>query len=99
MAQMADAPVLGGDFRVGDVLSRAWTVLTANLLFFIGISALIYVIMIVAVVAVVFLAVAAGQFGPGRFGPLLIVLGGVAFLVIIVVTFIEIGRASCRERV
>ena len=89
---MADAPIVGRDFRVGDVLSRAWTVLTANLLFFIGLSALIYVVMIVAVVAVVFIALAAGQFGPGRFGPLLIVLGVLAFLIIIVVIFI--GQAA-----
>jgi len=83
----------GGDFRVGDVLSRAWTILSNNLLFFIGLSALVYVVMIIMVVLVVVLAVATGAFGRGgSFGALFVVFGIASVLAILVVNMI--GQAA-----
>ncbi|HEY1544533.1 MAG TPA: hypothetical protein VGG01_19210 [Xanthobacteraceae bacterium] len=32
----------GGDFRVGDVMSRAWSLFTGNIIFFLGVPLLIY---------------------------------------------------------
>jgi hypothetical protein len=56
----------GGDFRVGDVMSRAWNIFTGNLAFFLGITLLIYLAIIVVVgafVAIFFLAGASGNMG------------------------------------
>jgi hypothetical protein len=50
----------GGDFRVGDVLSRAWNVFTGNILFFLGITLLTYVAIFVAVGLFIGLFVLAG---------------------------------------
>jgi hypothetical protein len=82
----------GGDFRIGDVLSRAWTILSNNLLFFIGLSALVYVVMIAIVVLVVLMAVATGQFGRGGFGALVVLLGIISALAVIVVSMV--GQAA-----
>ena len=43
----------GGDFRVGDVMSRAWNIFTGNLAFFLGITLLIYLAIFIAVGAFV----------------------------------------------
>lgn len=37
-----DAIQAGGDFRVGDVLARAWNIFTGNILFFLGITFFTY---------------------------------------------------------
>lgn len=50
----------GGDFRVGDVMSRAWNVFTSNLLFFLGITLLVYLIIFIAVGVFVTIFVLAG---------------------------------------
>jgi hypothetical protein len=64
---MSDASInAGGDFRVGDVLSRAWNIFSGNLAFFLGITSLIYLAIIVAVggfVAIFFLAGASADVG------------------------------------
>ncbi len=83
----------GGDFRVGDVLSRAWTILTNNLLFFIGTSALVYVIMVVTLVVLVLLAIAGGGFSRGGgVGALFVILMIIGVLAVIVVNMI--GQAT-----
>jgi hypothetical protein len=56
----------GGDFRVGDVLSRAWNIFTGNILFFLGITSLIYLAIFIAVgafIALFFFAGASGDMG------------------------------------
>jgi hypothetical protein len=37
-----DSIIVGGDFRVGDVLNRTWQVFTRNIVFFVGITLLVY---------------------------------------------------------
>jgi hypothetical protein len=44
-----DAIRAGGDFRVGDVLARAWNVFTGNILFFLGITFFVYLAIGIAV--------------------------------------------------
>jgi hypothetical protein len=39
----------GGDFRVGDVLNRTWQVFTGNILFFLGITLLVYLAILLPV--------------------------------------------------
>ena len=55
-----DAIRAGGDFRVGDVLARAWNIFTGNILFFLGITLLIYIAIFMAVGAVILLFTLAG---------------------------------------
>ena len=55
-----DAMQAGGDFRVGDVLARAWNIFTGNILFFLGITLLIYIAIFMAVGMVILLFALAG---------------------------------------
>jgi hypothetical protein len=78
----------GGDFRVGDVLSRAWTILTNNLLFFIGTTLLVWlaIIVLIAVVGGVALVMTRG------YGAVFVVIAFVAVLAAIVVNML--GQAT-----
>lgn len=58
-----DAVRAGGSFYVGDVLARAWNVLTGNLPFFLGITVLIYLAIGLAVGVLVLPFVLVGAFG------------------------------------
>jgi hypothetical protein len=57
-----------GYFSIGDVLTRAWTLLTANLLFFIGVTAIVYAVVIGVVAVAVGIAIAAGVAGGNSSG-------------------------------
>jgi hypothetical protein len=71
----------GGDFRVGDVLSRAWQIFTGNLLFFLGVPFVIQVVIFVA--ALVFgLTIMVAGFATGATW-LLVVGGFVAVAVVL----------------
>ena len=61
----ADRFTASGVFRVGDVLGRAWRIFTGNILFFLGLPALIYLAVVLAFAVATFLV-------PGKltdFGP------------------------------
>jgi hypothetical protein len=78
----------GGDFRVGDVLSRAWRVLTGNLLFFLLVPVIIYVAMVAAFV-IFGLTIAFGGWASGSS----VLIGiGVALAIIIALSLTMIGQ-------
>ena len=56
---------VGGDFRVGDVLSRAWQIFSGNLLFFLGITFLFYIAFIAVIFVFALLTGAAFGLGGG----------------------------------
>jgi hypothetical protein len=86
---MAVASVsVGGDFRVGDVMSRAWRLFTGNLLFFLAVPFVIYVITFVSALVFGFLFVFAG-IGTGSVA---LVVVGVALAVILVLSLNLIGQ-------
>jgi hypothetical protein len=58
-----DAIQAGGDFRVGDVLARAWNIFTGNILFFLGITLFTYLAIGVAVGLFIAPFALAGMFG------------------------------------
>ena len=82
----------GGGFRIGDVFSRGWAVLTGNLVFFIGVTLLVYLVTILTVVVVFGLAYATGQVGSAAFGVALFISAFAVFFVIIAVNMV--GEAA-----
>jgi hypothetical protein len=80
----------GGDFRVGDVLSRSWTLLSANFLFFIALSALVYAVIIAVVFVVTLIAMAAGVMGGGRPSTALIVLIAIVAFATLIFAYVAI---------
>jgi hypothetical protein len=80
----------GGDFRVGDVLARTWNIYTGNILFFLGITFLTYVVIFVAVgLSIVPFAVAGMSASAGW----LIIGVGVFLAVILFLSLNTIGEA------
>src|ERR1700686_4468151 len=87
---MSDASInAGGDFRVGDVLSRAWNIFTGNLAFFLGITLLIYLAIIVVVGAFVAMFILAGA--SGNMGGLVAI--GIFLSVVLFLCLNTIGEA------
>ena len=82
----------GGDFRIGDVLSRAWTILTNNLLFFIGTTLLVWIAIIVIIVIAVGGSLASGQIAQGNPGPLFFVLLAIAVIAAVIINML--GQAT-----
>jgi len=78
----------GGDFRVGDVLSRAWRLFTGNLLFFLAVPFVIYLVTFVSALVFGLLFVFAG-IGTGSVG---IVVVGVFLAVILILSLNLIGQ-------
>ena len=78
----------GGDFRVGDVLSRAWHILTGNILFFLAVPFVIYVITVVG--AVIFVLVFA--FVGWASNTVGVIVVGAALAVILVLSLNMIGQ-------
>jgi hypothetical protein len=63
----------GGDFRVGDVLSRAWSIFTGNILFFLAVPFLINVVYVIVGAAIgIFVAI-----GAATTSPALLIVGAV----------------------
>ncbi len=70
---MSDSITAGGDFRVGDVFARTWNIFTDNILFFIGVTFVIYLAMGVGIgIVVIPIAFAAVS---GNAAPVLIAIG------------------------
>ncbi len=89
---MSYAIMAGGDFRVGDVLARSWNIFTGNILFFVGVTLVIYLAMGAGIGVVVIPISFAAWWASGIAGAVLI---GIA-IVIAVVVFVglnTIGQA------
>src|ERR1700722_1698592 len=78
----------GGNLSVGDVLSRAWKVLTGNLLFFLLVPVIIYVAMVAAFV-VFGLAIAFGGWASSSSG---LIGVGIALAIMITLSLTMIGQ-------
>lgn len=81
----------GGDFRVGDVLNRTWQVLTRNIVFFLGITLLVYLAVFLPLGVLVVLVVLAGA-GIGSDGWWLIAVG-IFLAVLLFIVLNTIGQA------
>jgi hypothetical protein len=79
----------GGDFRVGDVVSRAWSVFTGNLAFFLGITLLIYLVIFVAIGAFVGLIALAAIGGQSTW----VIVVGATLAVLLFLSLNTIGQA------
>jgi len=77
-----------GVFRVGDVLSRAWRLFTGNLLFFLLVPVVLYVIMVVAFVAFGMTFFLAGWAS----GSPVVVWLGIGLAVVIALAFTMLGQ-------
>jgi hypothetical protein len=86
-----DSINVGGDFRVGDVLNRTWQVLTRNILFFLGITFLVYLAIFLPLGALVVLLVLAG-IGIGGDGWWLIA-AGIFLAALLFIVLNTIGQA------
>src|SRR5215469_509897 len=93
---MTVASITGGaDFRVGEVLSRAWRLCIGNILFFLAVPFVIFIISFVGAMVFALLFVFAGMgIGAAGMGPGSIALGvvGVAVAVIVVLALNVIGQ-------
>jgi hypothetical protein len=77
---MSDSISASGDFRVGDVLARAWNIFTGNMLFFVGVTLVMYVAMGVAIgIVVIPIAFAAAS---GNAAPVLIAIAIVLAIIV-----------------
>jgi hypothetical protein len=85
-----DSISVGGDFRVGDVLNRTWQVFTRNILFFIGITLLVYLAIFLPLGVVVVLVVLAGMGGDPWWG---LIVAGIVLAVLLFVILNTIGQA------
>jgi hypothetical protein len=80
----------GGDFRIGDVFSRAWSVFTGNLVIFVGITLVAYVTTFVVTALLFGVSYATtGQVSPEAFGATFFISSVIVFFVVICVNILS----------
>jgi hypothetical protein len=85
----AEPITAGGDFRVGDVLNRTWRVFTRNILFFLGITLLVYLAIFLPLGVVGVLVVLAGMGSDAGW----LIAAGIVLAVVLFIVLNTIGQA------
>lgn len=88
---MSVDPIRGGDFSVGDVLARAWNIFIGNIVFFVSVTLLIYLIIGVGIGVIAGLAFLLGVSGGMD---LLIGIGIAAAVIVVILLFIVLNTVG-----
>jgi hypothetical protein len=85
-----DSIIVGGDFRVGDVLNRTWRVFIGNIVFFLGITLLVYLAIFLPLGAIGVLLFFAGMGGSDAWW---LIAAGIVLAVLLFIVLNTIGQA------